>query len=376
MRSTLIGVQAAASLVLVVLAALLTRATVSATKLDIGFDAQSLVAISPAFGQELEAARMQAYWDVALQRVRTIPTVRAASLTLYPPYSGLSATRDLMRNGVPYQAYLHQTHGDYFSTLGLRVVRGRRYTADEVNARAKVAVISETLARDFWPGQDPVGQSLTPFDGSTDTVIGVVSDAITGRLHKSTAAAIYRPLQTFDHGGSIVVRTHGAPEATVPALRETLQRLDPRLRLEFNLVAAGLRNEVEEPRNLAMLAGALAALALGLAIVGIYGVTAFVTGQRTREIGLRIAVGATSGDVLRLLLKDSLRPVAIGLATGAGIALIATQLTAGILYGVGARDPLAFASAIAVLLVSAAAAVFIPARRAATVDPAFVLRQS
>ena len=127
---------------------------------------------------------------------------------------------------------------------------------------------------------------------------------------------------------------------------------------------------------MAMLASALATLALALAIVGIYGVTTFVTGQRTREIGLRIAVGATTGDVLRLLLKDSLRPVAIGLAAGAVIALLATQLMAGILYGVGARDPLAFGSAIGVLLLSAAAAVFIPARRAARVDPAFVLRQS
>jgi predicted permease len=377
MRSTLIGVQAAASLVLVVLAALLTRATVSATKVDIGFDAQSLVAISPAFGQEqMEAAKMQAYWDVALQRVRAIPNVRAASLTLYPPYSGLTATRDLQRNGVPYQTYLHETSADYFSTLGLRVVRGRPYTAEEVKARAQVVVISETLAHDFWPGQDPVGQSLTPFDGSTDIVIGVVSDAITGRLHRRNGAALYRPLKTFDHGGSIVIRTVGAPEAAVPALRDTVQRLDPRLRLEFNLVATGLQNEIEEPRVMAMLAAVLAALALALAIVGIYGVTTFVTGQRTREIGLRIAVGATTGDVMRLLLKDSLRPVAIGLAAGAGVALLATQLMAGILYGVGARDPLAFGSAIGVLLLSAAAAVFIPARRAASVDPAFVLRQS
>lgn len=127
---------------------------------------------------------------------------------------------------------------------------------------------------------------------------------------------------------------------------------------------------------MAMLAGALATLALALAVIGIYGVTTFVTGQRTREIGLRIAVGASRADVLRLLLKDGLRPVAAGLATGAVMALLASQLFAGILYGVGARDPVAFVSAIGILLVSAATAVFIPAWRAARVDPAFVLRQS
>ena len=127
---------------------------------------------------------------------------------------------------------------------------------------------------------------------------------------------------------------------------------------------------------MATVAGALALLALVLAIVGIYGVTTFVTGQRTREIGLRIAVGASRTDVMRLLLRDSLRPVTIGLAAGTGLALLASQVFAGVLYGVGARDPLAFGSAISVLLLSASVAVFVPARRAARVDPAFVLRQS
>jgi predicted permease len=379
MRSTLIGVQAAASLVLLVLAALLTRATISASRVDVGFDARALVAITPAFPAEhYDRPKTQAYWDLALERVRGLPTVRAASLTLYPPYAGISATRALERNGVRYEAHLHETLGDYFSTLGLRIVRGRAYSASEVKARAKVVVISETLARDFWPGQDPLGQSLAPVDGSTDTVIGVVSDAITARLHARGAAALYRPLQSFDagNGGSLVLRTDGPPEALVPAIRDTLQRLDPRVRLNISPVATNLQKEIEEPRIVAALAGALAALALGLAIVGIYGVTTFVTGQRTREIGLRIAVGASGGDVLRLLLKDSLRPVAIGLAAGIVVALLVSRLVGVVLYGVGAQDPLAFASASAVLLVSAAAAVFIPARRAARVDPAFVLRQS
>ena len=376
MRSTLIGVQAAASLVLLVLAALLTRATIAATHLDVGFDPRPLVAIAPAFTRErTDPAKSQAHWNLALERVRGLPNVRAASLTLSPPYGGLVATRELKRNGVRYEVYLHETLADYFSTIGLRLVRGRPYTAAEVTARARVVVISETLARDFWPGQDPVGQSLAPFDGSTDTVIGVVSDAVTARLHARTAAALYRPLQSAE-APSILLRTEGPPEAVVPALRDTMQSLDPHVRYEIILVATGLQNEAEEPRIMAMLAGALATLALGLAIVGIYGVTTFVTGQRTREIGLRIAVGASRADVMRLLLWSSLRPVAIGLAAGAGVALLASQLLAGILYGVGARDPLAFAGAIGVLLMSAAAAVYIPARRAACVDPAFVLRQS
>jgi hypothetical protein len=279
------------------------------------------------------------------------------------------------RNGIHREIYSHETLSDYFSTIGLRIVRGRAYTPSEGTSGARVVVVSETMARDFWPGQDPVGKTLVPFDESTDVVIGIASDAITAHLREGSAAALYRPLRSVE-SASIVARTDGAPEAVVPAIRATLQPLDPRVRLDVSLVASGLQGEREEPRILATLASGLAILALGLAIVGIYGVTACVTGLRTREMGLRIAVGASRGDVMRLLLWESLRPVAIGLAAGAVVVLLVSQLLVGVLYGVSARDPLAFATASAVLLLSAAAAVFMPTRRVARVDPAFVLRQS
>lgn len=376
MRARLIGVQSAASLVLLVLSALLTRATISATQVDIGFDAQSLLAIAPSFEREhYDAAKAHAYWSMALERVRRLPNVRAASLTLYPPYGGRSAVRELQRNGVRYRTHLHETTADYFSTIGVRIVRGRAYTPAEVASRARVVVISETLARDLWPGQDPVGRPLAPVEGSSEIVMGVAADAFTERLRDRSAAALYRPLRDVE-SARLVVRSGGAPEALVPAIRGMLQPLDPRIRLDVAVIASRLRDEREEPRILATLAGALAILALGLAIVGIYGVTTFVTGQRTREIGVRLAVGASQADVMRLLLWDGLRPVAIGLTAGAGIALLTSRLLAGILFGVGTRDPLAFSIAIGVLLASAAAAVFIPARRAARMDPAFVLWQS
>ena len=235
-------------------------------------------------------------------------------------------------------------------------------------------MINETLAAAFWPGTDPVGQTLAAVSGSNDLVVGVAADAITGRLREGRAAALYRPLGSLE-AARLIVRAAGAPEAVVPAIRAALQPLDPGLRLDVSLVAAELENELEEPRIMATLAGGLAALALALAIVGIYGVTSFMTGQRTREIGLRIAVGAGRADVVRLLLWDGLRPVVLGLTAGAAVALLASQLLAGILYGVSAHDPVAFAVAVMVLLTSAAGAVCAPAWRAARADPAFVLRQ-
>jgi predicted permease len=375
-RSVLIGVQAAASLVLIVVAALLTRATVRATQVEIGFDAYRLVAVAPDFRRErYDAAKSRTYWSVALERVRALPGVASASVAAFSPYSGGRSVTDLTRNGARYRVYSNEVLPDYFSTIGIRVVRGRTFTDGEVAGRAPVVIISETLARDFWPGQDPVGQSFAAFDGSNETVIGIVADAITTDLRDGSAAAFYRPLRSFE-SARIVIRTHGAPEGAVPAIRDALRPLDPGLWLDVNLASTGLREQLEEPQILAALAGGLAILALGLAIVGIYGVTAFVTGQRTREIGVRIAVGASRTDVLKLLLRDSLRPVAIGMAAGTVVALIAGQLFAAVLYGVGGRDPFAFGAAFGILLVSAAFAVFVPARRAARVDPAFVLRQS
>lgn len=280
------------------------------------------------------------------------------------------------RDGRRHTTFVNQTDAEYFSTMGLRVMRGRAYTPAEVTAAAPVALVSESMAREFWPGVDPLGRTLEPFDGNSHvTVIGIVSDAITARLRELGASTLYRPMANLG-AARILIRTSGPPEAMVPAIRDALQPLDARVRLDVNLIATGLQSELDEPRILASLAGALAALALGLAVVGIYGVTSFVAGQRTREIGLRIAIGATAADIMRLLLVDSLRPVAIGLTAGAAAALLLTRVFRGLLYGVGSHDPFAFGGAVLILLITAAAAVYIPTRRAAHVDPAFVLRQS
>lgn len=377
MRATLIGAQAAASLVLLVAAALLTRAAVRATHVDLGFDARHLVSISPAFGREpYDVPRTKAYLNLALQRIRALPGVAAASLADVPPYGNGYGVFIFTRNGARYVTFLNRTDADYFATLGLRVVRGRTYTAEEVAANAPVAVISETLARDFWPGVDPVGSSLETFDKTSNArVIGVVSDAITARLRELRTAGVYWPLVNVQ-ASRIVIRTTQPPEALVPPLRDVIQPLDPKVRLNIALVSDGLQKELDEPRVLASLTGALAALALGLAVVGIYGVTSFVTGQRTREIGVRIAVGATGADVLRLLLADSLRPVSIGLGVGVVAALLASRVFTGVLYGMKAQDPVAFAGAAIVLFASAALAVYVPTRRAARVDPVFALRES
>jgi ABC-type antimicrobial peptide transport system permease subunit len=158
-------------------------------------------------------------------------------------------------------------------------------------------------------------------------------------------------------------------------VRNAIQPIDPRIRLDITSVNEGLQEELAEPRTLAALAGALAAIGLALAVVGIYGVTAFVVGQRTQEISLRLALGATGRDIGRLLLGDSLRPVVVGLAFGVACAVLGSRLFSGVLYGVGSADPVAFGTAIFVLLAAAVVAVLLPTRHATRLDPASVLRQ-
>jgi predicted permease len=376
LRASLIGVQAAASLVLLLIASLAVRAAIRATQIDLGFDPNRLIAVSGIPGRDEQA---KAYLDVAIERVRAVPGVSAVSLAAAPPFSGPYIRMGFERGGEEHRASLNRTSADYFSIVGLRIVRGRAYTEGEVAADVPVALVSETLARRLWGSAEPLGQVLDEFKlidkAPRVTVIGVVSDAVTARLQEIRPAAIYRPLTQLRYA-RMVVRSEGPPEAVLPALRAALLPIDSRVRPEIIPVRDGLQRELETPRSFATIAGYVAALALALAVIGIYGVTTFVTGQRTREIGLRIAVGASRTDVVRLLLGDSLRSVLLGLGAGMIVALIASRFFAGTLYGVKALDPIAFAAAASTLLVSAALAAYVPTRRAARVDPVVVLRQS
>lgn len=377
LRSGLIMAQAAASIMLVVVAALLMRATVRATQVDVGFEAGHLLTVTPAFGRgTYDAAAAHAYWDRALDQVRAVPGVVSATVAEQTPFGNGNRVIVFRRSGFRYTIFLNEVRPDYFSTVGLRVLRGRTFSDSEAAGAAPVAVITESVARDFYPSEDPIGQTLERATGERSPVIiiGVVADAITTRLSALRSPSIYQPLKSAD-AGKLLVRTAGAPEGMIQSVRSALYPVDPRVRLTISPVSEALRTQLEEPRTIAMLAAVVAVIAMVLAVVGIYGVTSFVVGQRTREIGLRIALGATGQDVVRLLTTDSLRPVALGLGLGVLGAMLSSRVFAGVLYGVSALDPMAFAGAIVLLLLAAGLAVIVPTRRAASSDPAAVLRQ-
>ena len=319
----------------------------------------------------------KAYWSRAIESVSALPGVERVALAELPPFGGASRMMTQQREGKRQVIYFNKTSASYFDTVGLRLIRGRTYTDDEVARGAPVVVISETVAQRYWPGRDPLGTTFESVTEREDVVIGIVSDAIVARLHEGTHGAVYGPLAASESAlGRLVVRTDGNLAMTVPLKRDALRGLDPTVTVQSTLLREGLEEEVSRPRIIALIAGSMAALAVVLAAIGLYGVAAAVVGQRTREIGLRIALGAERRDVLRLLMGESLRPVLGGLAAGD------RPRAAGRPRDVRARssavaphDPLAFGLAATILLVSAITAVFVPTRSASKVDPALVLRQ-
>ena len=377
LRTSFVGFQAAVSMLLLVSAALLARTAILMTRADIGFDADRMLAVS------LSAPRtgfdQQGYFQSALAALRDVPSVERASLTQYQPF-GHSVERDYFsHDGRSYALYVNRSDADYFPTAGLRILRGRGFTPEEVAREAPVALISDSVARTFLHGTNPLGQSVAGMSPETAQapaiIIGVVADAIVTSLETQSYGTIYRPLsQRRPNPPSIVVRTAN-PGMAARAVEDVLRRIDPRVRPTTTIVRNELDAYLGQKRMLAWLSGPAAVLALVLAGLGVYGVTAFVVGQRTHEVSVRMALGASQADVLRLLVKDSLRPVIIGLVVGLAAALVCSRISASLLAGISPHDPLAIGLAATTLLAAALVAVVAPASRVAKTDPANMLRQ-
>jgi predicted permease len=387
LRALLVGGQAALSLVLVATTALFARSAVRVGGFDVGFDIERIFNVSVTLGPGHTETSVGAYWDAAMERVRQVPGVAVAARATVPPFGFSGAAfqvggREINRN---------ETSAEYFDALGLRVLQGRTYTADEVRRLAPVAVISERVARAYWGEASPIGASLDGVWGEPDApdaprrwrprgtvVIGVVTD-IVGSMRRADVGTIYLPLAEHASPGAVqptlVVHAHTDMGPLRP-VTEILQSLDATATLHPVGPAADRRqSDIDISRTFAWLAGIVGLSALGLAVVGLFGVTAFVAARRRQEISLRMILGATQADVTRLLIRDSLRPVAIGLALGLVVALLGGQVIQGMLFGLSARDPVALVAAVTVLIVATVAAALVPIRQATRVEPAEMLKQ-
>ncbi len=389
LRTSFVVFQAAVSMLMLVVAALLARTALHMTRIDTGFDADRLLAVSvepPRSGFD-----QPVYFRAALAALREMPSVEHVSVAHYGPFGGGSGTL-LVQAGNSYELSTNRTDADYFLTTGLRIRRGRTFTADEVTGDAPVAVISDSVARTFFPGSDAVGMSLSNVPARRGwqehaTIVGVVSDSLMTYLRSQDHGAIYRPIRQQQFGPSGVFTDQGVPHPPDLIIRtanpgraardveDALRRIDPRVRTTTTSVSDRIEAFLGGKRMFASVFAPMAVLAVLLAALGVFGVTAFVASQRAKEVSLRIAMGASSTDVLRLLVKDSVRPVIIGLAVGLGLALVVCRVSASMFPGISPYDPLSIGGATVFLLAGALVAVAIPARRASKVDPASLLRQ-
>jgi putative ABC transport system permease protein len=392
-RTGLVIAEVALSLTLLVGAGLLIRSAMYLQRVDPGFDTKGLltarVGLSP-LGYRQGAEQTARTFERILEEVRQNPTVKSASLTSQAPMGPGGNSNGLLPEGKAMKpenfvdARLRMVTPGYFETMGVRLLRGRDLNAQDIRSSPLVMVVSEALAKAAWPNEDPIGKRIACCEGSPEdprwkTVVGVVRDVRSAGPAQDPRPEFYIPIQQVPPEAwdwvrrSMTItaraRTNDAASLT-PVLREAVRKVEPTVPLyAVSTMDDALRGTTATARFNTMLLSSLGIIGLLLAAVGIYSVIAYFVSLRTHEIGIRMALGANTRDVMRLMTWQGVRPVLIGIAVGAVGAAWATRLLRGSLYGVSATDPLTFLAVALVMISVSVLATLIPARRAMQVDP-------
>ncbi len=387
LRGALVAGQVAISLFLLVAAGLLVRALGKAENTNPGFDTDHVAVLSVDLNvRGYDAARKASFDRQLVERIKAVPGVRDVALSATVPLGRDFAQANLIVEGKeppPGQQLpvlnFNVVSPEFFDTLGIRLLRGRAFTPQDVETGARVAVISESLARQFWPGEEALGKRFRM--GRTSPlyeVSGVAPDARNVYLWSGDLPYLYLPVSTkktdLYSDLRILVRSSSDIRTLVSALPGLAREQDPSVPAEASPLSSNLELWIWPSEVGAVLSAALGLLALLLASVGITSVTAFAVTQRTREIGIRMALGAQPSGVVRLLVLQGGKLVAIGVVVGLAAAIAASRILSGFLYGISAMDGVAFVGVTILLVGVALVACYIPARRATRVDPMVALR--
>ena len=385
-RKILVIAEVAVAVVLLTGAGLLLRSFVRLLQVDPGFSKERVLALQVFLPRNFnEREKMIAFFDQSLEKIKGVPGIEAAAVVATPPFINLDqdapfniAGRPAPPQGSEPTAFYAPVSSDYLNALSIPLKKGRFFTSFDTAESPPVVVINETMARRYFPNEDPVGQRLIVMFGNTRTreIVGVIGDVLHNGLHAEPRAEMFVPhQQSASAHMTFLVRTTTEPGSQLAAVKRAIREVNPnqtfaRTATMEELVADSLK---ERRFNLFLL-GLFAAIALLLATIGIYGSISYSTRQRTNEIGVRIALGAQSRDVLRLIVGQGIWLALIGVAIGLGVALLLTRAIRSFLFGVSPADPLTFLAISVLLLLTALIASLIPARRATKVDPLVALR--
>jgi predicted permease len=395
MQNALVVVEVALALVLLIGAGLLIQTFYRLRQIDVGFRAENLLTVQTRLprARYQDHAKRTNFFRQTLDRVRALPGVVSAAYTSVLPMAGRGGIYTVAIEGHPPQAGValeaghRQISSDYFTTLGILLREGRAFDERDTLQTEPVAIINETMARRFWPHESPLGRRFSIDEDYLGrpvtpllTIIGIAGDVKHRGLENDVRPELYLPhTQAFYNSASIpsylIVRTANDPLRLASATRQTIHLTDPNLpAADVRTMEARLDELVVQRRLRMILLTAYAGLALLLAAVGIYGVLSHFVAHHTAEIGVRLALGAQAGDVLRFVLQRGMRLALVGIGIGLLASYALTRLMKALLFGVNATDPLTFGLIASLLLVVALAACFIPARRATKVDPLVALR--
>jgi len=382
MRAALVISEVALACVLLVGAGLLLRSFLRVLDVDLGFQPSRAAAIKVEYDDGNNPAKRSAILQEILRRVGAIPGIETAGISDMLPLDrnrswGLEAKGKEYRKGELQGAFLYVITPGYLNAMGMHLREGRDFGWQDGPDSERVAIISQTAARRLWQGDDPVGR-IALVNGNDTRVIGVVSDVRESSVEGESGWDLYLPAtQAGPVGAELVVRTHLPPDVLASSVMSTLRSINPgQPATEFRAIQQLVDQAVSPRRFFVLLVSAFAALGLILASLGIYGVISYSVAQRTQEIGIRMALGATEGQVQSSVIEKTLRLAVLGIVVGTLASFAVAKWIASLLFGTAPTDPATFVGVILLLSAVALVAGFIPARRASRIDPMTALRSN
>jgi predicted permease len=350
---------------------------------DTGMRHEGIIAGGVRFPQSVAPERFDDFRREVLAEITSVPGIVNAGTTSHTPLLGGSWSHGIRVGAIQESAQFTWVSPGYFDTMGIALIRGRDFNLRDTRTSPRVAIVNETFVKRFAAGADPIGQTLRTgeeprYPSTLYEIVGVIPDTQYNDLRGERRPMVFGPDSQHPSpgpGAGIMIHSSVEPDVAIGRVREHIARRYPEAIAEFSVFSTRIRDGLVRERLLAMLAGFFGVLAVALTVVGLYGMLSYLVAQRRPEIGVRVALGARRIDVLGLVMGEAGRLVGAGVAAGLGLSLLAGGSIASLLFGVKPNDPLMLASACALLGIIAAVASFLPARRAARVDPAQLLRE-